>query len=83
MLIFLQGKKVIILLELEVLQSGKDVGGKIDTPISINPDGTVPPGSGDENKRPTNNAFIVFRMPIFMWNSQPIGLQTKREKIKK
>jgi len=52
----MQGKKVIILLELEVLQSGKDVGGKIDTPISINPDGTIPPGSGDENKRPTNNA---------------------------
>ena len=59
-IIFLQGKKVIILLELEVLQSGKDVGGKIDTPISINPDGTVPPGSGDENKRPTNNAPQVW-----------------------
>jgi len=55
----MQGKKVIILLELEVLQPGGEVKEKIGNPISINPDGTVPagsaPASGDQNKPPPNS----------------------------
>ena len=47
-----QGKKVIILLELEVLQSGSEVKEKIGNPTSINPDGTVP---ADQNK-PQNSS---------------------------
>jgi len=54
----MQGKKVIILLELEVLHSGQEVGEKLGSPISIAADGTLPPGTvvpKDEN-RPVNVA---------------------------
>lgn len=37
----MQGKKVIIILEAEVLRPGSQVGQKIGTPIAINADGTV------------------------------------------
>jgi len=50
----MQGKKVIILLELEVLQPGSEVKEKIGTPISINPDGTVP--AGEQNRPPPVNS---------------------------
>jgi replication factor A1 len=37
----MQGKKVIIILDLDVLRSGTQVGQKLGTPIAINADGTV------------------------------------------
>lgn len=37
----MQGKKVIIILEMDVLQSGAQVGHKIGSPIAINADGSV------------------------------------------
>jgi len=46
----MQGKKVIILLELEVLQPGEEIGEKIGSPIPISADGTLPAGVKDENK---------------------------------
>ena len=42
----IQGKKVIIILELDILKSGASVGQKIGDPIPINNDGTV-----NENER--------------------------------
>ena len=37
----MQGKKVIIILELDILRSGAQVGQKIGTPVPIQQDGTV------------------------------------------
>ena len=37
----MQGKKVIIILEAELLKPGSEVGQKIDSPIAINADGSV------------------------------------------
>ena len=42
----IQGKKVIIILELDILKSGASVGQRIGDPIPINNDGTV-----NENER--------------------------------
>ena len=46
----MQGKKVIILLELEVLQPGTEIGDKIGSPIPIASDGSLPAGAQDQNK---------------------------------
>jgi len=37
----MQGKKVIIILEMEILRPGSQVGQKIGSPVAINADGTV------------------------------------------
>ena len=56
----MQGKKVIIILELEVLQSGIEVNGRIGSPAAIQADGTLPPTSApysapvDQNRPPNN-----------------------------
>jgi len=54
----MQGKKVIIVLDLEVLQEGSEVGAKVGSPIPISADGTVPNQESDQNRAPnipTNN----------------------------
>jgi len=48
----MQGKKVIIVLDLEVLQDGTEVGEKIGSPVAINADGTIPTQSVDQNRAP-------------------------------
>ena len=48
----MQGKKVIIILDLEVLQEGSSVGEKLGSPIPIAADGTVPTQSVDQNRAP-------------------------------
>ena len=50
----MQGKKVIILLELDVLQPGSDVGHKIGDPVSINADGTLPAHAAADQNKPMN-----------------------------
>ena len=54
----MQGKKVIIVLDLEVLQEGSEVGAKLGSPTPISADGTVPNQESDQNRAPnipTNN----------------------------
>ena len=57
----MQGKRVIIILDLEILQAGPEVGSKIGSPIAIAADGTVPTqtseanGSSDQNRAPNSN----------------------------
>lgn len=54
----MQGKKVIIVLDLEVLQEGSEVGAKVGSPTPISADGTVPNQESDQNRAPnipTNN----------------------------
>ena len=48
----MQGKKVIIVLDLEVLQEGSEVGEKVGSPIPISADGTVPNQEADQNRTP-------------------------------
>ena len=48
----MQGKKVIIVLDLEVLQEGSEVGVKVGSPTPISADGTVPNQEADQNKPP-------------------------------
>ena len=52
----MQGKKVIIILDLEVLQEGSEVGAKIGSPIAIAADGTVSAQSADQNRAPNSNS---------------------------
>ena len=48
----MQGKKVIIILDLEVLQEGSEVGEKLGSPVAIAADGTVQTQSVDQNRTP-------------------------------
>ena len=52
----MQGKKVIIILDLEVLQEGSKVGEKLGSPIPIAADGTVPTQSADQNRAPNGSS---------------------------
>ena len=49
----MQGKKVIILLELDIINSGANVGQKIGEPIQINQDGTV----SENDKKAVKQAY--------------------------
>jgi len=51
----MQGKKVIIILDLEVLQEGSEVGEKIGSPIAIAADGTVSAQPVDQNRAPNTS----------------------------
>ena len=46
------GKKVIIVLDLEILQEGSEVGEKVGSPIAMSSDGTVPNQTDDQNRAP-------------------------------
>ena len=50
----MQGKRVIIILELEVLQPGEEVGHRIGSPVAINADGTLPTSVTADQNRPPN-----------------------------
>ena len=50
----MQGKRVIIILELEVLQPGEEVGHRIGSPVAINADGTLPVSVTADQNRPPN-----------------------------
>lgn len=44
--------KVIIVLDLEILQEGSEVGEKVGSPIAMSSDGTVPNQTDDQNRAP-------------------------------
>ena len=48
----MQGKKVIIILDLEILYPGAEVGEKIGNPTAIMADGTVSTEPGNQNRAP-------------------------------
>lgn len=52
-LVFFQGKKVIVILELDVLTPGSEVGQKIGQPVTINADGTVNSENLPKQQQPT------------------------------
>ena len=57
-----QTKRVVIVLELEVLQRGEAVGKKIGNPVTIGSDGTVPPPNvQNQNANPNAGAGAVKR----------------------
>jgi len=50
-----QSKRVVIVLDLEVLQRGEEVGRKIGNPVAIGSDGKVPPAN-NQNQNPNAGA---------------------------
>ena len=48
----MQGKRVIIVLDLEVLQEGNEVCEKVGSPVPIGADGTVANQEADQNRAP-------------------------------
>lgn len=57
-----QTKRVVIVLELEVLQRGEAVGKKIGNPVTIGSDGTVPPPNV-QNQNANPNAGAAAKRP--------------------
>jgi hypothetical protein len=58
-----QAKRVVIVLELEVLQRGEQVGKKIGNPATIGSDGKVPAAAGGSNQNQNPNAGAAAKRP--------------------
>jgi len=65
-----QGKRVVIVLDLEVLQTGETVGKKIGNPATIGSDGKVPPPASNQNANPNAGAA---NPPMKRANENPMG----------
>jgi len=51
------GKKVLIIMDVDVLKAGKEVGQKIGSPVALPNDGSAPPPSNNQNKDPNAGAL--------------------------
>ena len=51
-----QTKKVVVILEVEILSPGSEVGSKLGNPVQIGSDGKVPDGPGNQNTNPNAGA---------------------------
>jgi replication factor A1 len=78
----MQGKKVIIILDMEVLRPGSQVGQKIGTPIAIAADGTVSENdqkvaqqAGKRTGDDQINGQPVAKKPLQQTNNKPSMLQ--------
>jgi len=58
-----QGKRVVIVLDLEVLQKGELVAKKIGNPVTIGSDGRVPPPTANQNANPNAGAANAPKRP--------------------
>ena len=47
-----QTKKVVVILEVEILTPGDQVGAKLGNPVQIGSDGKIPDGPGNQNSNP-------------------------------
>ena len=51
-----QTKKVVVILEVEILTPGSEVGAKLGNPVQIGSDGKVPDAPGNQNSNPNAGA---------------------------
>jgi len=58
-----QSKRVVVILELEILTPGSQVGTKIGNPTQIGADGKVPPAAGNQNANPNAGAGAGTKRP--------------------
>jgi len=58
-----QSKRVVVILELEILTPGSQVGAKIGNPTQIGADGKVPPAAGNQNANPNAGAGAGTKRP--------------------
>ena len=56
-----QTKKVVVILEVEILAPGQQVGAKLGNPVQISSDGKIPDGPANQNSNP--NAGSAFKRP--------------------
>jgi len=64
-----QTKKVVIILDLEVMTPGSEVRSKIGNPVQIGSDGTVPPLPDNQNSNP--NAGAALKRPVGHTGNEP------------
>ena len=53
-----QTKKVVVILEVEIITPGSEVGTKLGNPAQIGSDGKVPDGPGNQNTNPNAGAAL-------------------------
>ena len=54
-----QTKKVVVILEVEILAPGSQVGAKLGSPVQISSDGKIPDSPASQNSNP--NAGVAFK----------------------